>query len=108
MNILPLVIYFVRNYSLLGSTADFVMKKGTFGIFTGFGDVQTSETSGRKIAVELHSRHPLLQKSGWENEDLILILRKKMEIFADTSAFNARSRRCKRKKARKQTKLYDC
>jgi hypothetical protein len=40
-----------------------------------------------------------------ENEDLTLILRKKMEIFADTSA---RSRRCKRKKARKQTKLYDC
>jgi hypothetical protein len=26
---------------------------------------------------------------GWENEDLTLILRKKMEIFADTSAFNA-------------------
>jgi hypothetical protein len=35
-----------------------------------------SETSGRKMAVELDSRHPLLPKTGWENEDLTLILRK--------------------------------
>jgi hypothetical protein len=35
-----------------GSTADFVIKKGTFGIFTGFGHFQTSEKSGRNIAVE--------------------------------------------------------
>ena len=55
-NILPLVIYIVRDYSLLGSTADFVIKKGTFGIFTDFGHLQTSETSGRKMAVELDSR----------------------------------------------------
>ena len=75
----------------IGSTADFVIKKGTFGIFTGFCHLQTSETSGRNMAVELDSRHPLLLKSRWENEDLTLILRKKMEIFPDTSAFNARS-----------------
>ena len=41
------------------------------------------------MTVELDSRHPLLQKAGWGNEDLTLILRKKMETFADTSAFNA-------------------
>jgi hypothetical protein len=41
------------------------------------------------MTVELDSRHPFLPKTGWENEDLTLILRKKMEIFADTSAFNA-------------------
>ena len=52
-------------------------KKGTFGIFTGFGHLQTSETSGRNMTVELDSRHPLLPKAGWENEDLTLILRKK-------------------------------
>jgi hypothetical protein len=60
-----------------------------------------SETSGRKMAVELDSRHPLLPKTGWENEDLTKF-KKKMEIFADTSAFNAR---CEGKKTRKQTKL---
>jgi hypothetical protein len=41
------------------------------------------------MTVEIDSRHPLFPKAGWENEDLTLILRKKMEIFADTSAFNA-------------------
>jgi hypothetical protein len=60
-----------------GSTADFVIKKGTFGIFTGFGHFQMSEKSGRNIAVELDSRHPLLPKTGWENENLTLILRGK-------------------------------
>jgi hypothetical protein len=65
-------------------------KKGTFGIFNGFGHLQTSETSGRNMAVELDSRHPLLLKTGWENGDLTLILRKQIESFADTSAFNAR------------------
>jgi hypothetical protein len=29
------------------------------------------------MTVELDSRHPLLPKAGWENEDLTLILRKK-------------------------------
>jgi len=67
LNILPLVIYIVHDYSLLGSIADFVIKKGTFGIFTGFGHHQTSETSGSNMAVELDSRHPLLPKNGWEN-----------------------------------------
>jgi hypothetical protein len=47
LNILPLVIYMVHDYSFFGSTADFVIKKGTFGIFTGFGHFQMSETSGR-------------------------------------------------------------
>ena len=44
--------------SLLGSTADFVIKKGTFGIFTGLGHLQMSETSDRNMAIELDSRHP--------------------------------------------------
>jgi hypothetical protein len=39
----------VHDYSFFGSTADFAIKKGTFGIFTGCG--QTSETSGRNMAV---------------------------------------------------------
>ena len=39
----------VHDYSFFGSTADFVIKKGTFGIFTGFGHLQTSETSGRNM-----------------------------------------------------------
>jgi hypothetical protein len=42
----------------------------TFRDFTGFGHFQTSETSGRNMAVELDSRHLLLPKTGWENEDL--------------------------------------
>jgi hypothetical protein len=37
----------------------------------------STETSGRNMAVELDSRHPLLPKTGWENEDLTLILRGK-------------------------------
>jgi hypothetical protein len=43
----------------------FCNKKGTFEIFTGFGHLQTSETSGRYMTVELDSRHPLLSKTGW-------------------------------------------
>ena len=74
-----------------------ITKKGTFGIFTVFGHLQMSETSGRKMAVELDSRHPLLPKTGWENEDLTKF-KKKMEIFTDTSAFNAR---CKGTKTNK-------
>ena len=66
----------------------FCYKKGTFGIFTRFCHLQMSETSGSNMAVELDSLHPLLPKTWWENEDLTLILRGKMEIFADTSAFN--------------------
>ena len=69
----------VHDYSFFGSTADFVIKKGTFRVFTGFGHLQTSETSGRNMTVELDSRHPLLPKTGWG----------KNENFADTSAFNA-------------------
>ena len=48
--------------------------KGTLRVFTGFGHLQTSETSGRNMTVELDSRHPLLPKTGWGNEDLTLIL----------------------------------
>jgi hypothetical protein len=44
----------VYDYSFFGSTADFVIKKGTFGIFTGFGHFQMSETLGRNMAIELH------------------------------------------------------
>jgi hypothetical protein len=35
----------------------FCNKKGTFRVFTGFGHLQTSETSGRNITVELDSQH---------------------------------------------------
>ena len=42
------------------------------------------ESSGRNMTVRLDNRHPPLPKTGWENEDLILILRKKMEFFADS------------------------
>ena len=46
--------------------------------------------SGRNMTVELDSRHPLLPKTGWgKNEDLTDFKGEKMEIFADTSAFNA-------------------
>ena len=85
--ILPLVIYMVPDYSFFDSTADFVIKKGTFGIFTGFGHLQISETSGRNMTVELDSRHPLLPKTGWENENLTLILRGKNEIFCRYQCF---------------------
>jgi hypothetical protein len=44
-------------------------------IITGFGHLQTSETSGRNMAIELDSRHLLLPKTEWENEDLTLISR---------------------------------
>ena len=70
-----LVIYMVHDYSFFGSTADFVIKKGKFVIFTGFGHFQTSETSGRNMAVELDIRHPLLSNIGWQNEELTLISR---------------------------------
>ena len=64
LNILPLDIYIVRDYSLLGSTADFVKKKDDSGFPPGFGHLHTSDTSGRNMAVELDSRHPLLPKTG--------------------------------------------
>jgi hypothetical protein len=55
-----------------------IIFKGIFhkkeSLFTGFGHLQTSETVGRKMAVELDSRNPFLPKTGWENEDLTLIL----------------------------------
>ena len=43
------------------------------------------------MTVELDSRHPFLPKTGWENEDLTLILRKKMEIFADVKEKNTKT-----------------
>jgi hypothetical protein len=33
------------------------------------------------MAVELDNRHPLLPKTGWENEDLTLIIRGKKGNF---------------------------
>ena len=53
----------------------FCNKKGTFRVFTGFGHLQTSETSGRNMTVELDSRHPLLPKTGWGKMKIWLILR---------------------------------
>ena len=81
----------VHDYSFFGSTADFVIKNEHLAcrVFTGFGHLQTSETSGRNMTVELDSGIRSFQKLDGENEDLTRILRKKMEIFADTSAFNA-------------------
>jgi hypothetical protein len=66
----------VHDYSFFGSTADFVIKKGTFGIFTGFCHLQTTETSGRNMAVELRQPASAPPKTGWENEDFTLMLRK--------------------------------
>ena len=53
----------------------FCNKKGTFRVFTGFGHLQTSETSGRNMTVELDSRHSLLPKTGWGKMKIWLILR---------------------------------
>jgi hypothetical protein len=52
----------VHDYSFFGSTEDFVLEKGAFGIFTRFGHFQTSETSGRNMSVELDIQHPFLPK----------------------------------------------
>jgi hypothetical protein len=51
----------------------FCNKKGTFRVFTGFGHLQTSETSGRNMTVELDSRHPLLPKTGWGKMKMLQI-----------------------------------
>ena len=40
------------------------------------------------MTVELNSRHPLLPKAGWGKSRFDSDLKKKMETFADTSAFN--------------------
>ena len=64
----------VHGNSLFGSTADFVKKKqrNIWDVYR-FGHFQRSDASGRNMAVELDIRHPLLPKTGWENEDLTLI-----------------------------------
>ena len=62
--------------------------KWTFRVFTGFGHLQMSETSGRNMTVKWDSGIRSFQKLDGENEDLTLILRTKMDFFADTSAFN--------------------
>ena len=54
----------VHDYSIFGSTADFVIKKEHL-FFLPICHLQTSETSGRNMTVELDSRHPLLPKAGW-------------------------------------------
>ena len=51
LNILPLLIYMVHDYSFFCSTADFVMKKGTFWIFTGFGHLALKQ-SGQNVIFE--------------------------------------------------------
>jgi hypothetical protein len=43
-----LLIYMVHDYSFFGSTADFVMKKGTFWIFTEFGHLALKQ-SGKNV-----------------------------------------------------------
>jgi hypothetical protein len=47
----------VHDYSFFGSTADFVIKKGTFRIFTGFGHLQTSQTSGRNSSLIIYFQY---------------------------------------------------
>ena len=89
LNILPLVLYIVRDYSLLGSTADFRIKKGTSRISPS----RKVRDVGRNMAVELDSGHPLLPNTGREYDDLTLIWRGSGNfvqislLFADTSAF---------------------
>jgi hypothetical protein len=59
------------------------------------------------MAVELDSRHPLLPKPGWENEDLTLILKKKNGNFCrfQIQVLSMLVRRCKRKKNTKTNKI---
>ena len=49
-NSLPLVIYIVRDYLLLGCTADFVIQQGTFRIFP---DLAISKRQRRRIEIWL-------------------------------------------------------
>ena len=56
--------YFTFSYLIHGSWlfilwfhCGFCNKKGAFRVFTGFGHLQTSETSGRNMTVELDSQH---------------------------------------------------
>ena len=89
LNILPLVIYMVHDYSFFGSSADFVIKKEQLGFLPNLAISKRQKTSCTNMTVELDSRIRSFQKLNGENEDLTLILRKKMETCADTSAFNA-------------------
>ena len=89
------IVYFTFSYIqgswlfILWFHCGFCNKKGSFRVFTGFAHLQTSETSGRNMTVELESRHPLLPKAGWGKWRFDSDLKKKMETFVDTSAFNA-------------------
>ena len=73
----------VHDYSFFGSTADFVITNERLAcrVFTGFGHLQTSETSGRNMIVELDSVIRSFQKLDGENEDLTLDLKKKNGNF---------------------------
>jgi hypothetical protein len=101
LNILPLVIYMVHDYSFFGSTADFVIKKEHLKFLP---DLAKLQTSGRNMTIELDSRHPLLPKSGWENEDLTLILRKKNGNLCRYKCFQCW---CKREK-HENKQNYNC
>jgi hypothetical protein len=59
-------------------------------------------TIGRNMTVELDSRHPLLPKTGWEYEDLTLILRETNGNFCRYKCFQCW---CKGEKTREQRKL---
>ena len=65
-------------------------KKITFGIFTGFGHLQTSETSGRNMARRVRQPASTPSKNWMGKWRFYYDFKKKTEIFADTSAFNAR------------------
>ena len=79
----------VHDYSFFGSTADFVIKNEQLGFLPDLAISKRQETSGRDMTVKLDSGICSFQKLDGENEDLTLILGKKMEIFAYRSAFNA-------------------
>ena len=72
----------VHDYSFFGSTADFVIKNEHLvcRVFTGFGHLQTSETSGRNMTVELDSGIRSFQKLDGENEDLTDLKKKNGNI----------------------------
>ena len=87
----------VHDYSFFGSTADFVIKKKEhLGFLLDFA-ISKHQRCLEKY--DLRVRQPASTSSkNW-------ILRKKMEIFVDRSAFNAR---CKGEKKHENKPNYNC
>jgi hypothetical protein len=70
----------VHDYSFFGSTADFVIKKGTFGIFTGFGHLQTSGRNSSLIIYFQYFGNELIYFHCDHDGDQIIYFGKKMRI----------------------------